>query len=233
MKTAVALSVVAVGVVAAGVVAALVAPLWAASKTAATPPAKSPLAPVGTYANYAFAKNASSYDPKNVKYAESGGMPASVRKVGNGFVELGCGSSQVVLKMPMGWYSDEDGQNSRLYTPDERSRIIMGFRDIDAKTFAQHKATLLSETRAQMKQMKQKAAIVRAFSLPGGSYAVEVTNVTTGSGAKNGFLQVFTPNPEKPQFPMSLSLTAPMSAYPKYRGLVGLILRDRKIIWAS
>ena len=214
-------------------VAALGALLWVASKTAATPPAKSPLAPVGTYARYAFAKNASSYDRKNAKYAESGGMPALVRKVGNGFVELGCGSSQTILKAPMGWYSDEDGQNSRLYTPDERSRIIMGFRDIEANTFAQHKATLLSGTRAQMKQMKQKSAVVRGFSLPDGSYAVEVTGVTTGSGAKNGFLQVFTPNPQKGRYPMSLSLTAPMSVYAKYRGLVGLILRDRKIVWET
>lgn len=205
------------------------ASLCAAPKTIV----KNALAPVGTYASYAFSKNASSYDDKNPMYVKSGGSPAFVEKRGADCVLLDCSSSQTVLKAPLGWYSDEDGQNSTFYTPDERSRIIMGFRDINGQTFAQMKQTLLSDTRSQMKQMKQNAVVVRAFSLSGGSYAVEVTGIKTPGGNRNGFLQVFTPNPKKPRYPMSLSLTAPMGVYPKYRGLVGLILRDRKILWTA
>ena len=197
-----------------------------------TAPTKNPLPPVGTYADYAFSTNAKSFDPNDPVYAQLGALPPGVKAIGEGFVELGCGSSQVVLKMPMGWLGDEDGQNSTLFTPDQSTRIIMGFRDMGEKTsFAAFKTRSLAATRAQMKALKQTGAIVRGFEVPGGSYAIEVSGVTTTSGAKNGFLQVFTPNPKPSRYVMSLSLTAPAPEFSKYRGLVGLILRDREIIW--
>lgn len=190
------------------------------------------LAPVGTYANYAFSKDAASYQPGDPKYDELGAMPAGVDKVGKDYVVLKAGSSQTIFRAPFGWYSDEDGQNSKLFTPDQTTRFIMGFRDMGEKTnFARFKIETLAQVRAQMKEMKQTSVTVRGFDVAGGSYAVEVTGVTTESGAKNGFLQVFTPHPKKTRYIMSLSLTAPMKVFPKYRGLAGLILRDRVIIW--
>lgn len=200
------------------------------------PSAKNLLPPVGTYGDYAFSKNFSSYDHNNPKYAEIGVMPASIKKCGADYVVLAGGSSQTLFHAPLGWYSGEDGQNSTLFSPDMRTRFIMGFRDMGEKTtFDQFKKQALAEVRAQMKSLKQPAAVVSGFDLPDGSYAVEATGVITSSGAKNGFLQVFTPNtttdPERSRYLMSLSLTAPLKTFAKYRGLTGLILRDRVIIW--
>lgn len=193
---------------------------------------KNSLPPVGTYADYAFSKDASSYERDDPKYAETGAMPATVDKIGADYVVLKAGSSQTIFRAPFGWYSDEDGQNSTLFSPDQSVRFIMGFRDMGEKTtFDQFKTTTLADVRAQMKAMKQTGVAVRGFDVAGGSYAIEVTGVTTGSGAKNGFTQVFTPHPKKSRTVMSLSLTAPMKVFPKYRGLAGLIMRDRVIIW--
>lgn len=213
-------------------IVAIAAPLSAAPKKPA--PARSTIAPVGSYATYALSKTSASFELSNPRYVSGEFMAPTLKGRGKGFVTLACGSSQTTLKMPMGWFGHEDGGDSNFFTPDERTRITMGFRDQGAvaSPFAHLQQTRLAETRAQMKAMKQKVN-VRGFSLPGGSYAVEITNVTTQSGGRNGFLQVFTPNPQKPRYPMSLSLTAPMSVFPKYRGLVGLILRDRKIIWTT
>ena len=197
-------------------VAALGTLTWAQNATKKTPPAsKDSLPPAGKYADYAFSKDAKSFDPEDPIYARLGTIPPGVTAVGKGYVELGCGSSQVVLKMPMGWLGSEDGRNSTLFTPDQSTRIIMGFRDMGEKiSFAAFKTKALNQTRAQMKALKQPEVVVRSFELPGGSYAVEATGITTGSGAKNGFMQVFTPNPnpKNARFVMSLSLTSPASS---------------------
>lgn len=191
--------------------------------------------PVGRYTDFALSKDARSFSPQNPRYAQLGGMPPTARGLGAGYVELSCASSQTVLRAPMGWLGDEDGQNSTLFTPDQRTRVIMGFRDLGAgaDAFAQLKKTLRASTQEQMKAAGQKVARVRTFALPGGSYALEITNVTTQSGAKNGMLQVYTPNPQRPRYPMSLSLTSSMSRFRRDQGLAGLILRDRKIIWST
>lgn len=206
----------------------------ASSATAAPKTGSKPAIPVGRYTDFALSKDASSFSRADPRYVELGTTPPAVRGRGAGWVELACGSSQTTLRAPMGWLGDEDGKNSTLFTPDQRTRIIMGFRDLGEGTdaFAQMKKTLRASTAAQMKAAGQKTALVRTFALPGGSYALEITNVTTSSGNKNGMLQVFTPNPKRPRYPMSLSLTSPMSRFRRDQGLVGLILRDRKIIWS-
>lgn len=210
------------------------AALASGAAAAPKPSSKAATIPVGRYTDFALSKDASSFSPENAAYAETGGMPPTVRGRGAGFVELGCGSSQTIVRAPMGWLGDEDGKNTRLFTPDQRTRIIMGFRDIGegANPFAQLKKTLRASTMAQMKSAGDKTARVRTFALPGGSYALEITNVTTESGKKNGMLQVFTPNPQRPRYPMSMSLTSPMSRFKRDQGLVGLILRDRETIWS-
>jgi len=190
---------------------------------------------VGRYTDFALSRDTRSFSPQNPRYKTSGGMPPTVREHGAGYAELSCASSQTILRAPLGWMGDEDGQNSTLFTPDQRTRLIMGFRDLGAGAapFAALTKTLRASTVAQMKAAGQKTARVRTFALPGGSFALEITDVTTSSGHKNGMLQVFTPNPQRPRYPMSLSLTSPMSRFRRDQGLVGLILRDRKIIWSA
>ncbi len=194
-----------------------------------------PLDIKGSFADYAFSKDYNSFDPKesrNAKRIENGDglVPRIAAKLDNA-VSISAASCQTILTVPMGWYAMDQGEQTTIYSPDERTRFILHVADISpAKTFAEFKRIALKTMENQLHQPEAKFT---QFDMPDGSFAVEIRDIRTASGNKNGMVIVYTANPGKKGIGkvMSMSLTSPMQDFSKYEGLAGLLLKSRKILW--
>jgi hypothetical protein len=125
------------------------------------------------------------------------------------------------MDIPFGWHGIETGEEIVIYSPDEVNRIIL--RVVPRKALKQN-----LETYAALKS-RQPGIIASAKDLPDGSATFEVTNVKTETGNINANLQVFMPIPNHPDYLSCLTLRCRQKDLDKYKGMVGLMLRDRKI----
>jgi hypothetical protein len=185
----------------------------------------STVSPVGVYKDYAFDKNADSFDPQNkvnVENVENGdGELIQVMKKGDGFVTLKMISGCQFLNVPFGWYGIETGRETVLFSPDKVDRII--FRVVP-KAAAAQAAKIIEQIKS-----KQPAILESTKHFPDGSSILQMTNVKTPSGKTNANFQVYSPMPNHPDYLASLNLTCRQEEFDKYKGLVGLMIRDRKI----
>jgi S1-C subfamily serine protease len=210
----------------------------ATQKPAPGPQTKSPIPPVGDYKDYALSKDATSYDQGNP--VNDGLRVSKVLEKGDGWVKLAAASSNTVLKMPMGWQADEDGQKSTFFTPNKKVRFVNHFNDMAAEfgkqiTFAEFRMTARVTLEEKLAGSGQQSAKVEQLDLPDGSIALKVRGIRTESGEKNALVQVFTPDSadKSSHYCMSLSLITPEPEFDRFLGLLGLILRDRQILWAK
>ena len=195
--------------------------------------------PAAQYADFALSKDARTWDAKhpiNKKALEDGdGQPLNVLRENKTekWVQVYAASCQNTLKMPFGWFGLDDGSTTYFWTPDEKTRIICAFNSLeDSKPPAN--TTLWAHFKngalAQMRKQMPKARF-RQFSLKDGSFGIEARGIRSESGREVSFLQIWKHNPQLPAFALSLSLTSPAASYEHNLGLIGLMLRDRKVQW--
>lgn len=197
--------------------------------------ASNPLTAKGTYSDYAFSTANNSFDPKdpiNVKHVREGGgsLPSVMQKSADS-VTIEARPARTVLTLPLGWYALDQGQQTKIFSPDEQTKLTLHFIDLSpCKSFDEFKQRLLKETK---ESMKEPTAMFSQFDLPDGSFALEVRNIETKPGQKAGLVSVYTVNPEHKdgQPAMSISMLAPLAEFSKYEGLLGLMLESRKISW--
>jgi hypothetical protein len=195
------------------------------------------LAPKGSFSDYGFSRDYKSFDPKdpvNAKRLEDGdGEVPRVSAKPPSAATINSASTYTIVTVPLGWYALDEGNQTRIVTPDEKTRFIMHFEDIaPSKSFDQFKKSMLAEMEGQLKPSQPNAKFDQ-FDLPDGSIAVEIKDLVTKSGSKNGMVTVITPNPrsKESRYAMSISLTTPQADLPKYEGLLGLMLKSRKVMW--
>ena len=199
--------------------------------------------PAAKYADFALSKDAKSWDikhPVNRKLLESGaGQPLRVGQENKAekSVQLYAASCQSVLKMPLGWFGLDDGGATTFWTPDEKTRILCRFTSLGASAAPTEKnwwPSFKTRALAQMKKQMPKAHF-RPFDLksPPDSFGIEASGLKSESGRDVKFVQIFTRNSQIPGFALSLSLTSPAKDYAHNLGLIGLILRDRKVQWGN
>jgi hypothetical protein len=192
---------------------------------------------VGEYKDYAFSSDPLSFtkvEPGEGKY-----KPKALA-ICNGFVKLYSESAQTVLYMPFGWEATETGKDTRFWAPDERTRIILHFANDPGliQTNINSSQFTSANIQATIDEARRTAAKIGAkqfqqILIDNSNIAFKILDVPTQSGAKNSLMQIITFNEVKPDFPMSISLTAPSDQFDKYSRLMGLILRDREIKWTT
>jgi hypothetical protein len=192
--------------------------------------------PVGRFGDYGFSHDYKSFDPKLPANAErvnhgDGDVPHIISKTADS-ITIYAYSAETKLTIPLGWYGMDRGNETVIYSPDEKSRFILRFiPGSSSANFVDFKKNALS---IMQKQMNQPDAKFTQFELPDGSFGVEVRDVTTKEGHKNSIVIIYTPNPNPTKgqtYACSISLTSPAPVFTKYEGLLGLMLQDRKIKW--
>lgn len=226
-------------VLAGGVAACIVA-------VVAAPKLKPFALPVGTYRDFALAKDARSLDakaPMNALFLKQGlGRPVKLLKTGDGFAVVRADSLNATLKVPLGWTAIESREDFKMWTPGMRTLVTMQFYDALHGSPIVVRATprmFFAEARKSLRALAQSTvkpgvSKMREFTLADGSYGVEVSNGVSNEGypddkTRNAYVQLLTPNPKNPRRPLLLSLTTPMQRYPRDLKLVGLMMRDRKV----
>lgn len=194
---------------------------------------ENPLAPIGSFADYSIAKDYSSFDQNekaNKERLENGdGEVPRVEKKSSDSVRLNAASAQAQVTVPLGWYAIDQGDKTVIFTADEATRFILHFQMIAKPADF---GTFKSDIAEQMKSnLKQPGADCKQFDLPDGSTAVELSHIATRSGKENGMVVVFTPCPKNSHLAAIISLTTPQDQLHKYEGLLGLILKERRIYW--
>lgn len=197
-------------------------------------PERKHLACRGTFAEYAFSTNLNSFDPKediNAKHTINGDgqVPEVFESNIQGAVTLMASSVRTKITVPKGWYALDEGDETIIRSPDQRIRFLLHLIK-SPKSFDNFRQNILTDMKTELKQDQARFS---QFDLLDGSFGIEITNISTSSGRKNGMICVYTPHPkgERNQLAMSMSLTAPQEELRKYEGLLGLMLNSREIQW--
>lgn len=227
------------------VVAACGATVVAAPKSAA------PRAlPIGRYRDFALARDAKSLSPDepiNALFIKEGlGRPVKLLKIGDGFAHVRAASLNATLNVPLGWTVLESHEDLKIWSADRRTLVTMQFFDALNGSSKAARATprqLFDMARKNVRAVAQSAtrpgvSRLREFALPDGSYGVEVRNAVPNEGypedgQRSAIVEILTPNPKNPRFPLVLALSTPMKRYPRDLKLIGLLVRDRKIVWTA
>lgn len=206
--------------------------------------------PIGRYRDFASARDARSLsprDPMNALFIKQGlGRPAKLLKTGDGFATVRAASLRATLNVPLGWTVLESREDVKIWSKDRRTLVTMRFFDALNGSTKAVRATprqLFDMARKNVRALAQSAtktgvSRMREFALPDGSYGVEVQNAVPNEGypdegQRSAMVELLTPNPKNPRFPLVLALSTPMKRYPRDLKLVGLLMRDRKIAWTK
>jgi len=194
--------------------------------------------PVGSYADYALADSENTLtdtdDPVVRRWTEN-----SVENIARlvsvdrdqhlAVVQLD--SARMTLAIPLGWYAIDDGERGAVFTPDESVRVVA--RQVDLKLegtrtigeYAQIKRGLLIQRYPQAEVSEQK--------LPGGALMNIYRHVPArpNDDGPREIYEVITADPKNADRAQLTTLGVPDGQGAKYLPLLGLIMRDRKLLW--
>lgn len=183
--------------------------------------------PIGDYADYQMSDNVESLKSD----LPDGGFTynVTIQEVTKHYAEVYGWYAETSLKIPLGWYGTESNQSSVFMLEDQKTRILLGFRSLEGKTFDELKNNYTDSYKAFYPDLTDED--IKQVTLSENQFYMEITHLANKEDTANGILNVITYNPDYPEYYYSLLLVTPEDTLEHYKGLVGLILRDSTTYW--
>ncbi|MFO1518394.1 MAG: hypothetical protein U1F57_01820 [bacterium] len=192
--------------------------------------------PEATYKAYALSDNTMSFDPKSVenkrRVRNGFGFVPKILGQGDGFVQIASSALQGSLSVPMGWEGMDDGKKLRVFTPDNEILIVLNWVDCGKYGgFEEFKKKFFEQSARDFKERKKTNPQFKLelLNLVDGNFGHKILN-NQDELETFSLITLFFQQPDKPGYALRVNLSAPPEKLDKYQGLLGLLMKDFKVL---